>query len=329
LKVIEGDNPHCILPVALRHIINAGVRRDSRNGPVLQAPTEVATVYSSPRERVIFWPERDANPFFHIYEALWMLAGRNDVAGPTKYVKSFAQFSDDGETFHGAYGYRWRHWHTAGPDRDQLTQIADELRRDPKSRRCVLQMWNPNWDLGHDGKDLPCNLTVTFQTDPISRALNMVVFNRSNDILWGCYGANAVHFSYLHEYMSVLTGIPMGRYTQVSVNWHAYDNELLQRVSPIQLNYNVRNPYWDVHPMVMPSDPNQLDDTIQVLLEAADTDDWGRPILEPWSQMIASVLHAHSWYRRGDIQTALSVLPERSTVDWVVAARQWLERRRK
>jgi len=50
----------------------------------------------------------------------------------------------------------------------------------------------------------------------------MVVFNRSNDMVWGCYGANAVHFSFLHEFIGRSTGLPLGTYTQVSVNLHAY-----------------------------------------------------------------------------------------------------------
>jgi hypothetical protein len=45
---------------------------------------------------------------------------------------------------------------------------------------------------------------------------------RSNDIIWGCYGANAVHMSMLHEYLAGHIGVPVGVYTQISFDWHTY-----------------------------------------------------------------------------------------------------------
>jgi hypothetical protein len=47
----------------------------SRAGDVLVAPHPVMSVTSIPTERVLFDPARDANPFFHLFESLWMLAG--------------------------------------------------------------------------------------------------------------------------------------------------------------------------------------------------------------------------------------------------------------
>jgi hypothetical protein len=50
---------------------------------------------------------RDANPFFHVMETLWMLAGRNDLPWLVRFNKRFASYSDDGgNTQPGAYGYQ-------------------------------------------------------------------------------------------------------------------------------------------------------------------------------------------------------------------------------
>lgn len=143
------------------------VETGSRNGPVLIVPEPVLVTYAHPRERVLFNTARDANPFFHLFESLWMLAGRNDVAPLKYYVHDIDQFSDDGETFHGAYGHRWRHserrqWNTGGDclatPLDQLDEIVQELREEPGSRRVVLQMWDVDQDLGVSvkTKDKPC-----------------------------------------------------------------------------------------------------------------------------------------------------------------------------
>ena len=214
---ISIRNVHQALPEALYQLSLYGVRRESRNGPVLMADGPVTTVYHKPLERVIFWPQRDANPFFHMFEALWMLGGRQDVNYLLQFNSNMSSFSDDGKTFNGAYGYRWRH-HFGG---DQLEQIVTSLKRNPECRRQVLSMWDGHHDQGLDSKDLPCNTQVYFSVN-VRGELDMMVCNRSNDIVWGCYGANAVHFSFLLEYLAARIGIPVGRYWQLSNNWHLY-----------------------------------------------------------------------------------------------------------
>lgn len=187
----------------------------------------VTTVYSHPFERVLFDRTRHANPFFHLFEALWMLNGGNDVKTLDDFLKSFKQFSDDGETYHGAYGYRWRHWpdytkHFAYVNEiDQLTRVVDMLTNDPTTRRAVIGMWDPSRDLGVSSKDIPCNDLIKVSIGPDER-LNIVIFNRSNDVVWGCYGANAVHMSMLHEYLCGMTRRPCGTMTQISCDFHAY-----------------------------------------------------------------------------------------------------------
>jgi thymidylate synthase len=132
------------------------VERPSRNGPVLMIDEPVTITYTHPKERVLFNAVRDANPFFHVYESLWMLAGRNDVAPLVYYVKDFIKFSDDGRTLNGAYGYRWRKHEVKGEvfqgdqwneTYDQLDLLVAHLKADPNSRRAVLQMWNVEDDL--------------------------------------------------------------------------------------------------------------------------------------------------------------------------------------
>lgn len=154
------------------------LRRPSRNGNALMIDEPVLVTYARPRERVLFNPARDANPFFHLYEALWMLSGRNDVASVAYYAKQMKEYSDDGVSLNGAYGYRWRHANpgcydfTTGQDEDedQLDLLVKHLKAYPSSRRAVLQMWNVENDLLQIGpwpnalasKDVCCNLSVMF-----------------------------------------------------------------------------------------------------------------------------------------------------------------------
>jgi len=187
----------------------------TRNGPAIVHPELVTTVYTRPAERVLFHGGRDANPIFHLMESIWMLAGRRDVEFLSLFNRTINQYSDDGKNFNAAYGYRWRQHF----GRDQLDEVIKMLRREPSTRQAVIQMWD-SADLSKKTKDKACNTQVVF--DVRQNRLNMTVFNRSNDIWWGAYGANAVHFSILQEFVAAATGNHLGVYRQVSNNFHLY-----------------------------------------------------------------------------------------------------------
>lgn len=218
---IGARNVNYALWAGANYLRHEGVQQDSRNGPVLRAPYPVTTVYERPDERVMLHPGRDANPFFHLYESLWMLAGRNDLAPLTAMVKNMANFSDDGgNTQPGAYGHRWRRHF----GRDQLAWAIRRLKADPNDRRVVIQMYDADHDqdaADNGGKDVPCNL-MACPTISTEGRLDLTVFCRSNDMVLGAYGANAVHFSVLAEFLAAAVGVPLGRYFQVSNNFHGY-----------------------------------------------------------------------------------------------------------
>jgi thymidylate synthase len=353
MHILRAKNVHMILPYAMGHLKHLGTPAPSRNGAVLQLWEPVATIYENPEQRVIFHEWRDANPFFHFYESLWMLSGRRDVSPLTRYVKRMASFSDDGETFNAAYGHRWRAaraWtgedhpsYAHSWERDQLLEIAQLLKKDHTTRQCVLQIWNHELDLGTKTKDHACNIAVTFQIDP-DDVLNMVVFCRSNDIIWGCYGANAVHFSMLHEYMARRIGVLVGTYTQISVNWHAYREvfdpmfekmtQLDVDISTTDLGMIIRQNPYDTDVEAYPLSDGILDSTWDEDCRHFVTDDGKLPTKygykNPFFVEVAwPIVRAHDIYKdHRDIGTAIAALDECQATDWRKACHEWLERRR-
>lgn len=367
MRVLEVRNVHEALPKAME-LITQGVLEDSRNGKVLRYPAPVATVYAKPCERVLFHSFRDANPFFHFYESLWMLGGRRDVAPLTHYVKRMEIFSDDSQIFNAAYGYRWRHATKLGVD--QLSAIAENLTEDTTNRRQVLQIWSLKRDLGFNyafhtasteetrrmlerspfpdspgqrTRDAACNIAATFQ---ISQGhLDMVVFCRSNDIIWGCYGANAVHFSFLLEYMARRIGVPVGTYTQISVNWHAYAEvmqPLMLKMKEYREDAHWSNPYDEIQPYpIMNVEASRWEDDLRHFL----TDDGKSPIdlsTEPsiyfqdpfFAQVAVPIVRAHDAYKDpvvpqkvDRVSIALAHLERCKAADWRIACEQWLVRR--
>jgi thymidylate synthase len=335
MRVLAVRNAHQALSVGLSYLAHQGQRRASRNGQVLVSSEPVSTVYSHPLEKVVHYRSRDYNVAFVLYEAMWMLRGRNDLAPLTRYVRDFGRFSDDGATLHGAYGRRWRsafRHGTSSWSEDQLSTIVGRLRRDPDDRRCVLQIWDASLDLDSSSKDVPCNDTATFQIGGDGR-LDMVVFCRSNDIVWGAYYANAFHFGFLLEYMAHRIGVPVGTYTQVSVNYHAY--------TEVTRNLSVPVPYerdLDPYRFGKCSSPvleGDVDEQVALLLWEADAPDSGQthwPRYE-WARAAQAVLRAHRMWRELPAPDRFSkpILHLRSSgllhLDWVQAMRSWLQRR--
>jgi len=253
MRVIEVEDVNEAYWRGMNILRTDGIDEDSRNGPVRVMPEPVTTVYRKPRQRVLFDMKRAANPFFHLFESLWMLAGRDDVGALNRYITDFGtRFAESDGTVHGAYGHRWR----KAFGFDQLDAIVARLRANPRDRQCVLQMWDARMEDGSDAgtdyfgendllgvwKDRPCNTQVYFRVrenapeekwaaggavpEPV---LDMMVTCRSNDIVYGAYGANAVHFSILQEYMAGRIGVRVGNMEQVSFNYHAY-HDVLARV---------------------------------------------------------------------------------------------------
>jgi hypothetical protein len=194
----------------------SGLREQSRNGGVLAYPEPVITTYLFPQERVLFNPVRDANPVFHLMEAIWMLAGEDKVDWLLQFNQRMQEYAEPDGRIWGAYGHRWRRAFSL----DQIEMIVDLLQREPQTRQAVMTMWDVHLDLGAKKNDIPCNTQIYF--DRRGGCLNMTVCCRSNDILWGAYGANVVHMSMLQELIAAALEIPMGQYRQFSNNFHIY-----------------------------------------------------------------------------------------------------------
>jgi hypothetical protein len=293
-----------------------GVKSDSRAGPVLEIEAPVTTIYEHPEECVLFDARRDANPFFHLMEAMWMLDGRDDVEWLARFLPSIVQFSDDGSTLRGAYGYRWRHWFMD----NQLRDCIDMLRRDPDTRRVVLGHWDPTIDLGADSKDIPCNTHVYFSRR--RGRLDMMVSCRSNDMIWGAYGANAVHFSILMQYVAGMLGVPLGRYYQVSFNFHVYKNVWDDKVDAV----DVQDPYHfeqRVDSFKLIHYPESWDLDLRSFMAGLNA--FQNPF---FTRVAAPMRDAYLRWRAGDKTMAYETLCEYSSqIDWIAAGKLWMERR--
>lgn len=378
--VVRARNVAEALPLGVELLLKEGRREPTRAGDVLVVPYPVTTVYKNPTERVLFSPARDANPFFHLAEAVpWMLTGRDDAEFLNNYVRDFGERFAEPEhgNVHGAYGARWRgHF-----GHDQLDTAVAKLRKSRGDRQVVVQMWDATArqydherdamtgadDLRGPWRDRPCNTSVNLRVqddmlrhphDEPSWALDIMVTCRSNDIIWGAYGANAVQFSVLQEYLARRLGVRVGTYYQVSFNFHVYTGQLsalAKRAScevnelPLRLDdqrYGVeRSPpahCVSAAPLFVAnketSDKCTLDMDLEQLtrllelVHISSTPLCGE-LCPPasdnsalWST-VYTALRAHRLWRLGQREQALACAGLIAAPDWRVACEEWVQRR--
>lgn len=206
-------------------------RVETRNGWATRLNGGTMITIRNPRERLLYDAARNCNHVFHLMESIWMLAGRNDVAFLQQFNSNMENYSDDGATFHAAYGHRWRNHFGV----DQLVSCIEMLDEDPNDRRAVISMWDARVDgNGKQGKDFPCNLMIlpaisewkNPRTGQDEKRLDFTIINRSNDLVWGLCGANAVHMSMLQEFMAGALGLRVGTWHHFTNNLHVYDKHL-------------------------------------------------------------------------------------------------------
>lgn len=374
MHVMKVRNVCEALPIGVQHVLQYGRRERSRAGDVLVLPGPMITVTLRPTERVLFSAVRDANPFFHLAEATWMLAGQQDARPLDVFVGDFSRkFAEDGGVMHGAYGFRWRKHFMF----DQLNQIISMLIEDPTTRQAVLAMWDPSpltlpvdrgdGDVGEDlvggadlsgtWKDRPCNTHAYFRVrfEPSKtvdgdsmgggwdKFLDLTVCCRSNDLIWGAHGANAVHFSVLLEYVAARAGCQVGVMHQLSNNYHAYDAFMRvlekRRILGSSLEASLMDDRYShgtdaVAPQPMFNDPPNIDWDVDAFWRwFVETDDhveatpplyhnlWFATTLEP-------MMRAHRAHRLKRPAEAERWAREVEAPDWSMAAVEWLQRRK-
>lgn len=316
---IRGRNVNDIFPLGLFHLKNSGVERSSRNGPTLEIMSPVAIQYDRPDERVLFSPERDANPFFHLFESLWMLAGRNDAAFLEEYNSQMRKYSDDGTGFNAAYGQRLRsHFYEI----DQIDYVIYLLRRNPDDRQVVLQIWDVD-DLGKSTKDKACNLTIVPRIR--NGYLDWTVYNRSNDFILGALGANAVHMSIIQEYVARMVGVKVGRYWQVSNCMHVYTELTPHWQKCKDLPLTVYDPYKEgvVGPFPLITNRDSWMSDLYTFMECP----WGgQRYVDPFFNYVAKPMAITHRAHKED-KSGLYYVAAIQASDWRMACEQWLMKR--
>jgi thymidylate synthase len=251
MYIFEGHSPSELYVKALGELLTSG-QSISPRGKLIKEIRPVVFAFENPTNNVTFM--RRMNPFFQLSEALWILSGRSDVDYLKYFNSNIAQFSDDGEHFNASYGERLRFWNKNQSrdfiynPLDQLFDVYQRLKEDPDTRQAMAVIWNPLFDnirytRDFQGKDIPCNVALDFKLR--NNRLDLTVFNRSNDIHWGLFGANLAQFSNILLTMAAWLGVKVGTYYHFTDSLHVYLEDYSYKCTKEVLDINSVNSIID------------------------------------------------------------------------------------
>lgn len=189
--------------------------RGQETKEVLNAVLEIR----KPQKRCILVPGRRWNPWIGLSEGLWVISGSNTFEELLPFNSRIGEYSDDGNTLHGAYGFRLR---------NLIPQALSAMEKDPQTRRVVMPIYWPE-DLTAQSKDIPCNTSIMLKLR--DNKLHTTITNRSNDLHWGLFAANIPQFSILLEAMAMVLDVKVGTQTHISNSLHIYTNEIAQGIT--------------------------------------------------------------------------------------------------
>jgi thymidylate synthase len=166
-----------------------------------------------------------------IHELLWFLRGDTNI----QYLRDngvtiWDEWADQDGELGPIYGYQWRSWPTpAGTHIDQISQVVDQIKKTPDSRRLIVSAWNVA-ELERMALP-PCH--AFFQFYVAEGKLSCQLYQRSADIFLGV-PFNIASYALLTLMIAQITGLQTGEFIHTLGDAHLYLNHLEQTELQLQ-----------------------------------------------------------------------------------------------
>lgn len=177
-----------------------------------------------------------------IHELLWFLQGDTNIGYLKEHgVRIWDEWADENGNLGPVYGKQWRSWPVAsGGSIDQMTQLIEQLKTNPDSRRLIVNAWNVG-DLA-DMALSPCHCLFQFYTVPPDkgkgeekRRLSCQLYQRSADVFLGV-PFNIASYALLTLMIAQVTDMIPHEFIHTFGDVHLYKNHLEQ--AQLQLSHN-------------------------------------------------------------------------------------------
>jgi len=166
-----------------------------------------------------------------VHELLWFLRGDTNIAYLNEHkVSIWDEWADSNGDLGPVYGRQWRSWPTAdGRTVDQLSDILQQIKNNPDSRRLLVSAWN----VGELDKMalMPCH--ALFQFYVANGRLSCQLYQRSADVFLGV-PFNIASYALLTHMIAAQCGLDVGEFIWTGGDCHLYLNHLEQARTQLQ-----------------------------------------------------------------------------------------------
>ncbi|MBL0046765.1 MAG: thymidylate synthase [Bacteroidetes bacterium] len=170
-----------------------------------------------------------------LHELLWFLKGDTNINYLKENgVKIWDEWADANGNLGPVYGSQWRSWPTAdGKHIDQISQVIQQLKNTPDSRRMIVSAWNVG-EIEHM-KLPPCH--AFFQFYVADGKLSCQLYQRSADIFLGV-PFNIASYAILSQMIAQVCNLQLGDFIHTLGDAHLYSNHIEQ--AKLQLSREFR-----------------------------------------------------------------------------------------
>lgn len=170
-----------------------------------------------------------------IHELLWFLSGSSNVQYlQENNVSIWNEWADENGELGPVYGVQWRSWPTPqGGSIDQISQVVNQIRNEPDSRRMIVNAWNVG--LIDEMALPPCHALFQFYVSDGS--LSCQLYQRSADVFLGV-PFNIASYALLTMMIAQVCDLRPGEFIHTLGDAHLYSNHLEQ--AKLQLSRDVR-----------------------------------------------------------------------------------------
>jgi thymidylate synthase len=208
----------------LSHILDHGVRKEDRTGTGTLSVFGYQMRFDLQRGFPVVTTKK-----LHlrsiIHELLWFISGETNI----KYLKEngvsiWNEWADEAGDLGPVYGKQWRNWETSdGRVIDQLSQVIEQIKINPDSRRLIVSAWNVG-ELERMAL-APCHLLFQFYV--AEGRLSCQLYQRSADSFLGV-PYNITSYSLLTEMIAQQCGLEAGEFIWTGGDCHIYSNHMEQ-----------------------------------------------------------------------------------------------------
>ncbi len=171
-----------------------------------------------------------------IHELLWFLAGDTNIAYlKANKVRIWDEWADENGDLGPVYGHQWRSWPARdGSTIDQISQLIEQIKTNPNSRRLMVTAWNP---ADVDRMALPpCH--CLFQFYVADGKLSCQLYQRSADVFLGV-PFNIASYALLTMMVAQVCDLEPGDFVHTLGDAHLYSNHFEQ--ARLQLSRDTRS----------------------------------------------------------------------------------------